>query len=81
MGVICACLPTLGPLFHGETAMLRLFHSVKGYVRMRKQDRRTSTLKHDAGLGASKPFSNSSREYYGEVPNEAFILTTIQEGR
>ena len=75
MGIICACLPTLGPIFQESWSPESLINSVKGYFQMRSRSKSSvwSDNKHKDSMRSGK----SSVRDFRERPEDAVILTNV----
>ena len=84
VGIVCACLPTLGPLFtagHGAESMLGSF---KNYMRLRTQSNRSKrTGGGSAGSSQQKGSKvmmmgdDSMTKSLYQMPGDAVIMTSI----
>ncbi|KAG7005494.1 hypothetical protein G7Y79_00019g046740 [Physcia stellaris] len=76
MGVICACLPTLGPLFQGGHSLETMIGTLRSYLRLGSQSK--TSINQDKGF---KPFESPADHAAKSYPDDAFILTSIKGRR
>ena len=82
MGVICACLPALAPLFQGENSVQNLIGNVRSFVRDSTQYYRSKgRISTSDDMQNWKPSKHSSVESYNPMPDDAVVLTCIQGGK
>ena len=82
MGVICACLPALAPLFQGEHSMQSLIGNVRSFVRDSAQYYRIKgriSTSNDAPNW--KPSNDSSVKSFHEIPDDGVVVTCILEAK
>lgn len=78
MGTICACLPTLGPLFRGKHSLGSLIGSIRSYLGIGSQGRHSeSNVNQSHRFEISKSPPNTSNQSYRQMPDDAILLTSI----
>ena len=79
MGIICACLPILGPVFQGGHSPESLIGSIRSYisVRTQKSNRSKSSIWESRAHDTPKQSGNSSAKSFHKMPDDAIILTSV----
>ena len=81
MGVICASLPALAPLFQGGHSMQSLIGNVRSFVRDSAQFYRSKgriSISNDKQ--GWKPSNESSVKSYQEIPDDPVVSASIHGG-
>ena len=82
MGVICACLPTLAPLFQGGNPMQSLMGNVRSFVRNSTQSYRSrGRISASNDVQSWKPPNDSSVKFYRQVSDDAVVLICTPGGK
>ena len=82
MGVICASLPALAPLFQGGHSMQSLIGNVRSFVRDSAQFYRSKgriSISNDKQ--GWKPSNESSVKSYQEMPDDTVVSAGIHGGK
>ncbi|KAL9102100.1 MAG: hypothetical protein Q9187_009165, partial [Circinaria calcarea] len=78
MGVICACLPTLGPVFQGGYLPESLLGSFKSYLLLLSRSNRSkSSVENDVGREKLEQFHSTPVEAFHRMPEDAVISTNV----
>lgn len=78
LGVICACLPTLGPLFQGRHTLETLLGSIRSYLGIGSHKNHCKTsINKSRSFDAWKSHTNQPAGTYHEMPDDAIFLTSI----
>ena len=82
MGVICACLPTLGPLFQDGHSMQNLLGYVRSFLRSSTQFYRSrGRISASNNVQNWKPPNDSSIKFYRQVSDDAVVLVCTPGGK
>lgn len=82
MGVICACLPTLGPVFQGGHSPESILDSLKSYLQLLSRSNRSkSSVENDFDLEKLEQLHGAPTEAFHRRPGDAVISTKVHEGQ
>ena len=78
VGIVCACLPALGPIFQGAHSPGSLIGSIRNYVNLRTQGSHLSKSSLWTSHPRSQPeqWRDSSSKSFHRTPEDAIILTS-----
>lgn len=78
MGVICACLPTLGPVFQGGHSTESLIGSLKSYLQLLSRSNRSkSSVGNEFDREQLEQSNGSPARSFHRIPEDAIIMTKV----
>ena len=82
VGVICACLPALGPIFQGGQSPGNLVGRIRSYVKIRTQGKSgSSSIWTSRSRNQPEQSHGSYAKSFHRMPEDAVILTSVYERR
>lgn len=78
MGVICACLPTLGPVFQGGHSAESLIGSLKSYLQLLSRSNRSkSSVENEFDREKLEQSHGSPGRSFVRMPEDAIVSTKV----